>query len=855
MRDFALAWRLARRELRGGLAGFRVFLASLALGVAAIAAVTSVSEAVNRALIADARQLLGGDVEARLVQRQPMPAEAAWLADHARAISDVIEMRVMARPQDDGASVPSTGEPDDGFSRASMTELKAVDGAYPLLGHVELSSPDSLQGLLAPVDGIPGAVAEAALADRLGLRPGDRLRVGDATFELRALLVREPDRIASVAAFGPRLIISKDALAATGLVQPGSLLRHATRVLLPPGEQPAAWMARAREAFPEAGWQLRDPAEAAPGIDRFVDRLAMFLGFAGLTALLIGGLGVANAVRSYLDGRTGTIAILKCVGAPGGLVVAMYLLQILVLGLVGIALGLIAGGLLPLAVFGLIENMLPVRISFGVFPGALAVAAALGLLTALAFSLWPLAATRSVPAANLFRHGVATLVGRPTRAWIAVTGCVALALASLTIVTASDPGFGAIFVAGAVVVLALLRAAGLALAVTARRLPRARSAVVRLAVDALHRPRAPTTTVVTSLGAGLTVLVAVALIDGNLRSQISERLPDTVPAFFFIDIREDQAAAFDAAVAAVPGTGELRRVPSLRGRIVRLGTEPVETATIAPEAMWAVRGDRALTFSAQPPADAKITAGAWWPAGYAGPPLISLDANLAAGFGLGIGDTMTVNVLGRDIQATIASLRQIEWRAVPFDFAIIFSPGILEGAPLTHIAAVTASPAAEPQLAATIGRQFSNVTAIRTRDAIEAVTGVMTKIGWGVRAAALVTLIAGGLVLAGAITTDRETRAFEAVLFKVLGATRGRIATVYAVEYGLLGLVTGVIAAGLGATVAWAVTRYLMDFAWTFDAGTVAITIGLGVGLTLLIGFVATWRKLGQGSHAFLRNE
>jgi putative ABC transport system permease protein len=305
----------------------------------------------------------------------------------------------------------------------------------------------------------------------------------------------------------------------------------------------------------------------------------------------------------------------------------------------------------------------------------------------------------------------------------------------------------------------------------------------------------------------------------------------------------------------VPGSGELRRVPSLRGRIVRLGGEPVETATIAPEAKWAVRGDRALTFSALPPEDAKITAGAWWPADYTGPPLISLDANLGAGFGLGIGDKMTINILGRDIEATIASLRQIEWRAVPFDFAIIFSPGILEGAPLTHIAAVTAPPEAEPRLASTIAGEFSNVTIIRTRDAIEAVTGVMTKIGWGVRAAALVTIIAGGLVLAGAVAADRQTRAFEAVLFKVLGATRTRIAAVYAVEYGLLGLVTGAIAAVLGTAVAWAVTRYLMDFAFTFDPTTVAITIILGVGLTLLIGFAATWRKLGQGSRAFLRNE
>lgn len=860
MSELGLAWRLARRELRGGIRGFRVFLAALTLGVAAIAAVTSVSEAVNRALRTDARQLLGGDVEARLVQRQPSPAEAAWLRTNTRALSEVIEMRVMARPASDDPVAENVGaadgRPESNVGRTTMVELKAVDGAYPLLGRIELAPVADLQQLLAPdASGIAGAVAEQVLADRLGVQTGEHIRIGDATFELRAVIVREPDRVASVAAFGPRLIISLDALPATGLVQPGSLLRHATRVLLPEGEAPALWMARARTAFPEGGWQLRDPAQSAPGIDRFVERLAMFLGFTGLTALLIGGLGVANAVRTYIDGKIETIATFRCLGAPSRLVVTTYLLQILVLAAIGIGLGLLAGALLPPAVFGLIEGLLPIHIGFGVYPGALAIAALLGLLTALAFSLWPLGRARRVPAANLFRQGVVGIGGRPTRRDVAITAGAAAALAALTIATAADVRFGAIFVAGAIAVLALLRCAATALASVARRLPRRGHTVVRLALDALHRPAAPTATVVTSLGAGLTVLVAVALIEGNLRAQIGERLPDTVPAFFFIDIREDQATAFDAAIAAVPGSGELKRVPSLRGHIVRLGEEPVETATIAPEAMWAVRGDRALTFSALPPEDAKITAGAWWPVNYDGPPLISLDANLAQGFGLGIGDKMTINILGRDIEATIASLRRIEWRAVPFDFAIIFSPGILEGAPLTHIAAATAPPAAEASLAATIAREFSNVTIIRTRDAIEAVTGVMTKIGWGVRAAALVTIIAGGLVLAGAVAADRQSRAFEAVLFKVLGATRARIAGIYVVEYGLLGLVTGAIAAGLGAAVAWAVTRYLMDFAWTFDPATVAITILLGVGLTLLIGFAATWRKLGQGSRAFLRNE
>lgn len=840
-----LAWRLARRELRGGLAGFRVFLASLTLGVAAIAAVATVNEAVGTALEADARVLLGGDLDVRLVQRQPTTAEAAYLAGRAAQVSAVVEMRAMAR-RPGGDALPA------------LVELKAVDAAYPLVGRVETAPPAPLPSLLAAGEGIAGrewgAIADPALLTRLGLALGDRVAVGDAVFVIRATLVREPDRIASVAAFGPRLLVGSEALAATGLLQPGTLFRHATRIALPPGVAAADWTAATRAAFPEAGWQIRGLAEASPGIDRFVDRLALFLGFAGLTALLIGGLGVANAVATYLDGKAATIATFKCLGAPGGLVVATYLLQILVLAGIGTAIGLAIGALVPLLLITSLGHLLPVPVALGLYPAALAEAAALGLLTALAFSLWPLGRAREVAAADLFRQTVAVGGGRPRRFYQVATAVVALALMALTIATAVDPRFGAVFVVGAVLVLLALRGGALALAAAARRLPRAGHADIRLAIDSLKRPAAPTATVVTSLGAGLTVLVAVALIEVNLRSQIGERLPERVPAFFFIDIQDDQVAAFEATVAAVPGTEQVKRVPVLRGRIVALGGVPVEQAAVAPEAAWAVQGDRALTYAATPPADAEISQGAWWPADYAGPPLLSLDANLARGFGLGVGDRLTVNILGRDIEARIGSLRRIEWSAVPFDFALIFAPGTLEAAPHTHVAAVYAAAAAEPALQRAVADRFANVTALRTREALEAVNGMIARIGWGVRTAALVTLLAGALVLAGAIAADRRRRDYEAVLFKVLGATRWRIARIYAVEYGLLGLVTAIIAAMLGTAVAWAVTRYLMRLEWTLASGVLAGTVAAGVVLTLALGFAGTWRRLGGTTARLLRN-
>jgi Predicted ABC-type transport system involved in lysophospholipase L1 biosynthesis, permease component len=428
-------------------------------------------------------------------------------------------------------------------------------------------------------------------------------------------------------------------------------------------------------------------------------------------------------------------------------------------------------------------------------------------------------------------------------------------LAALVILTAHDRTFGAIFVAGAIAVLATLRTGASAITALGRRLPRAGHAVVRLAIDSLKRPGAPTAAVVTSLGAGLTVLVAVALIDSNLRTQIGERLPKTVPAFFFIDIQDDQADAFDATVRGIDGVGELRRVPVLRGRIVAIKGVPVDQVTVAPESRWAIEGDRALTFSAQPPEDAEFVAGQWWPADYAGPPLISLDAGIAKGFGVGVGDRLTLNILGRDIEAKIASLRKIEWRAVPFDFAIIFAPGALEGAPLSHVAAVQAPAAKEAAVERAVANRFSNITAIRTREAIETVNRLMQRIGLGVRVAAAVTIAAGALVLAGAIAADRQRRAYEAVLFKVLGATRRRIALIYLVEYGLLGLITAGIAAALGTAVAWAVTVWLMRLEWSVDGGVIAATAAIGVALTLALGFAGTWRRLGRSAASMLRNE
>jgi putative ABC transport system permease protein len=533
----------------------------------------------------------------------------------------------------------------------------------------------------------------------------------------------------------------------------------------------------------------------------------------------------------------------------------VYLLQVLCLAALGIGAGIAVGAALPLILLRLLAGLFPIPVQLAVYPEPLFLAAAIGLSTTLSFSLWPLGRAREVPAGGLFRQVVEAGGGRPRLRYIIAAGLSAAALAGLIIATAESSAFACWFVAGAMIVLASLRIAAAALSALARHGPRPRAALLRLAIGGLRRPGAPTPGIVMALGAGLSVLVAVALIDGNLRAQIGERLPERVPAFFFIDIQDNQAEAFDATVAAVVGAGAIERVPSLRGRIVAIAGVPVERAAVAADAAWAVRGDRALTYAATAPPDAEIVAGRWWAQDYVGPPLLSLDADLAHGFGVGLGDRLTLNVLGREITAEIASLRRIDWHAVPFDFAMILTPSALAGAPHTHIAAVYAAENEEAALERAVGDRFANVTAIRTREALAAVGALLDRVGWAVRAAAALTLIAGALVLAGAVAADRRQRTFEAVVFKVLGATRARIAATYLVEYGALGGATAVIAAGLGIASGWAVSAQVMGLAWAVRWDLVAVTIAICVALTLAVGFVATWRALADKAAPYLRNE
>ena len=834
MGNLALAWRLARREMRGGLAGFRIFLLCIAIGVAAIAAVHSVSMAVQTGIARDARALHGGDLAVRTTY---VPADAAARADFEGLgrVSEIVEMRAMARRRG---------------GDAALVELKAVDGAYPLAGVLRLSGGMALTDALA--DG--GAVVEPILLERLGLVVGDRIEVGEGSFVIRAILEREPDRAVGLFSFGPRFMIDADGLRRTGLVQPGSLVRYKYRIAL---EDPGGALAELRRLsgdYADRGWRVTGIGSAAPGLRQTVRRLTLFMTLVGLAASIIGGIGVANAVRAHLAARRPAIATLGCLGATPRLIGLTFGLQIATMTVLAIAVGLALGAAAPFLFIGLLETYLPVDLALGIYPGPLVLAAAFGALTAAVFSLPPLAAAARRPPLALFRDVEAA--GGGERAGLAAgLACAGLAvlLAGLAVATAPDRMLALWFVAGTLAAYGIFFAAAMATVNLARRLKGAGPGALRRALAALARPGGETGGLLLSLGFGVTVLVAVASVEQGLSRQLREEIPAGAPTHFFIDIQPDQAARFDEVVAGMPGAVLDWRTPHLRARIASINGVPAAEAQVPEEARWALRGERGLTWSAEPPEGTEIVAGRWWPADYRGPPLVSFDANLARAFGLEPGDRIGFNILGRVVEAEIANLRRIAWRTLRMQFTTIFAPGALEHAPQTYIATVRTPPEVEAGLAAAMAAAFPNVSAIRVKEALAAVTELVGRMGIAIRIVAAVGLAAGLVVLAGAIAAGRRRRRRDAVVFKVLGATRADLLRSYMLEFAMLGGVAALIGCLLGLAAGYVLLEEVMDIAWAAPFGTAAGTALAAVAVTALFGFLGTWRLLGQPAAPALR--
>lgn len=839
----SLALRYALREMRSGLRGFYVFIACIALGVLAIAGVGSVAASLSDGLAREGRTLLGGDAAFSLMQREAKPEELAFLRQRGD-VSVAATLRGMVRASD---------------GNLALVEMKAVDGAYPMLGRLKLAPDMPMGDLLAERDGAFGAATDTTLLARLGLKLGDRVTVGSATFQIRSVVDAEPDKLAGGVGFAPRFLVSEDALRATALLQPGSLVRWIYRVKLADSSEGAtkALTDDVRSQLPQAGWEIRSRDNASPQLERSISRFTQFLTLVGLAALLVGGVGVANAVKSHIDRRREVIAALKALGATGRDVFAMYLAQVMVLAAIGSVIGLLLGAALPFAIVGLLGNLLPLPVVPALHPGGLALSLLYGLLTALAFGLWPLARVHDVPVAALFRDAAHTESRRPQTRYLAWMAVVVAVLIAVVIGLAYDKRVAAIFVVSSVVVFALLRGIASVLMSIARKLPRPRMTMLRLAIANIHRPGALTPSVVMSLGLGLTVLVTITQIDGNLRRQFMASLPEKAPSFYFIDIPSTEAERFGAFLKEKQPQSTVEEVPMLRGRIV--GARGVKAEDLKPstDAEWVLQSDRGISYTDEVPRGSKVVEGEWWPKGYSGPPLVSFEKKLADGLGLKLGDEVVVNVLGRDLTAKIGSLRSVDWQSLGINFVLVFSPNAFRGAPHTHIATLTepqSDPAQDAALVKAVADAFPMVTTVRVREALETVGSVVTNLTLAIRGASAVTLLSAILVLGGALAAGHRHRVYDAVILKTLGATRARLLGAYALEYLMIGLATAVFGVIAGSVSAWLIVTRLMNLGFAWQSGSAAGVVLAALIVTVGLGLLGTLVALTQKPATVLRN-
>jgi putative ABC transport system permease protein len=841
-----LAFTLAMRELRNGLKGFYVFIACVAIGVAAITAVGALADAMRASFEAQGEVLLGGDVTLARPHKAAEDTERTWLAKQG-ALSEVATLRAMGRRPDG--------------SDQTLIELRGVDAAYPLVGAVELSGGLSLTDA---VRGDPGAAVDPILLERLSLKVGDRLAIGRIEVPIRAIIQAEPDKVMERFNVGPRVLVSLETLRRAGLIEPGSLVtwRYALKLADNAGGSDAGLVAfrkAARTALPEGGFSYRDRRDPAPQVSRTLDRLRQFLTLVGLTALLVGGVGIANAVATYIDRRRRVIATFKSLGATTRTIFGVHLLQVLAFSAIGIAIGIVLGLLVPAALSSLLGNALPIKADLTVTARSLATAAAYGVLVVLLFTLWPLGRAGQVRAGVLFRDEVAPERRLPGAAVLAGTAVAALALAGLAILTSEAPRLALYYCLALTGVFAAFWGLGWGVTWLARRVPRPAMPELALAVRNLGAPGGLTRAIVLSLGAGLSLLVSVALVDHSIVSDLTGRLPEQSPNYFVLDLKRSETEAFQALVHERFPAAMVQQAPMLRGRMVKLGDTPVENVKAPPEAAWVLTGDRGLTYSTTVPEGTQVVEGAWWPADYKGEPLVSFDTEIAKGLRLKIGDTVTVNVLGRNVTARVANLREVKWESLSLNFVMVFSPNTLEGAPHNLLSTITLPKdvdlAAEAKLARDIGKAFPSTTAIRVKDAIAAFNAIFQRVMVAVRAAGSVTLIAGALVLAGALATAQRRRIKQAVILKTLGATRRRVLASHLIEYAILAMATSIIALIAGTTSAWITTSGVMDFHFSFSWRTAAEAILLALALVAVFGGYGTWRVLREPAVPYLRSE
>ncbi|HET8761122.1 MAG TPA: FtsX-like permease family protein, partial [Nitrospiria bacterium] len=738
-----------------------------------------------------------------------------------------------------------------------LVELKAVEDAYPFYGRVE-TAPD--RPLASWLGGGPpfGAVVHEALLIRLGLSPGDRFRLGDAEFVAAAVLRAEPDRTAGAFSLGPRVLIARAALDHTALVRTGSRVRYRTLVALPAEAEPAERVRDAlRAELADEPVQIAAFADAQPQLRRSLDRVGAYLGLVGVTALLLGGVGVAGSARALLAERWRTIALLKCVGAEARTVAWATLGELAVLGLCGGALGAGFGALGQRVLTAAAAAFTGLSPSGAASPWPYAQGAMVGVLTGVAFSLGPLLAAARAPAAAVLRHEASPL--RPGRAawWLGAVGSAAAG--GLAWWQTRSAATAALYVGGIAAAALVLTAAAWGLGRLVRQAPAPPSFAWRRGLGALTRPGAHAAAAMLSIGLGVTAVLVVGFVERAIRAELTERVPRDAPSLFFIDIQPDQRDGFAALLAARPTAADV--VPVARGRLRVVGDRAVGTESGSggeSDSRWYLTREYVVTVRPDLPRGNAVTKGRWWdalPSDDQTGARVSVEQELARRLGIDVGSTIVLDVQGVPLEARVASLRSVDWDNRGLNFFLLFSPGALDEVPITYVAAARAAAGDEIALQQAVVAAFPNVTAIPIGEVLASVARVIERVSSAVRGVALLVAAAGFIVLGGALAAGRAARLREAMILKTLGAGRGAMTRALTVEFGLVGAAAGVLGTGMAAALAWAMARWLFEVPWVWAPDLAFNGVALTVAGTVAVGLGGTYRLLGKRPFPVLRGE
>lgn len=882
---------MAWRETRAAWRHFLYFLVCIAVGVGALTGVSLFGTQVEQAVTKEARGLLGGDLEVRLSRPISSTGQEVLdaLTDRGVALTHVSELVAMAAR----AGSSGSGQP------TQIIELKAVEPQYPLYGTLRLEPQGNFVDLLrqqtrrCPDRTCFGVVVQESLLIRMGLAVGDQLRIGQGLFIITGVVRTEPDRMANAFSLGPRVLMSREGLRTAELIKVGSRMRERYLLKVPStmAPEPLLYELRGRLALDAA--RLSSYRDAQPQLKQSLEQLTRYLGLIGLAALFVGGLGVATSVHAFVRDKLHTIAILKTVGADSSTIIQTYGLQAMILGLGGSLVGLMIGVLLhqglPWLIAALMASDLLDQLGFtqgGIaLPLApLAKGLALGVLSTLLFTLWPLLTIRDIKPARIFCRDVAPLASSSasdrTRWWMfwkgldpakAITSIsIGLGLALLSIWQANSWRVGLLFIlAFAAAVLLLGTSAHLVLGAL-KNGPRPEALILRQALGNVVRPGNQVVNITIAIGIGVMVVTTVSLVERSLLAQVSENRPTDSPTFFFIDIQPDQAEGFVSLLHQRSSDQAPKLTPLVRSRLAGLKGEPVKIEATSEEEeqkekaaqkeerrkKWYLTREYVLTFLHDLPKDNKVVRGEWWKPGQVfTKPLISIEEDAAKQLGLTVGDTLELDIQGTPITGEISSIRQVEWGNFSTNFYMIFSPGALDGAPHTYVATVRIAPSEEVALQQAVVASFPNVTAINMGDVLDSFAKVLDRLSLAIRAIALFCVLSGGLVMAAALAATRYRRLYESVILKALGATRSMIARSFAVEYALLGALGGLLGCALASVLSWAVLETVFDLSWNLQPAVLAVGVIATIILTMLVGFLSTYRILGQPPLSVLRQE